>query len=55
MILMELRKNFFLGKDEIWKIANKHPRIKKKVQSVIQLYEKINPVFNEKYFKNINS
>ena len=47
-------QNIFSPSEGFWKIADKYPRIKKKVKLLTSFYKKINPMFTEDYFKKLN-
>ena len=49
-----LAENLFKPADGFWYVVNHFPRINQKVQLLIAFYNRIDPVFNEDYFKKHN-
>jgi hypothetical protein len=47
-------QNLFCPEKNFWAITTKYPAIKKKVTLLIQLYNSINPVFTEEYFRKFD-
>jgi hypothetical protein len=48
-------QNLFLPTKEFWEIADRHPRIQKKISLLISFYNKINAAFTESYFRNFKT
>ncbi|MFN8575672.1 MAG: putative zinc-binding metallopeptidase [Candidatus Sericytochromatia bacterium] len=44
-------ENIFAGGKEFWDIVDSNPIVKEKTDIVINFYNKINPMFNEPYFR----
>lgn len=44
-------ENLFAGGKEFWNIVDNNPKVKEKAELVINFYNKINPVFDETYFR----
>lgn len=51
----EIVQGLFTGGKEFWNIVDKYPKIKKKVNLAIDFYHKVDPSFNEKFFRNLIS
>lgn len=47
-------QNIFSPSENFWKIVDQYPRIKAKVKLLTDFYNKIDPVFNDDYFKKLN-
>ncbi len=46
-------QNMFSPPENFWKIVNQYPRIKKKVKLLTDFYFKIDPLFTDDYFRNL--
>lgn len=47
-------QNIFSPSEGFWQIADKYPRISKKLKLLIAFYNKIDPAFTEDYFRKLN-
>lgn len=48
-------QNLFVPEKNFWLYADRYPRIKKKTGLLIIFYNKINPLFTEQYFRNLEN
>lgn len=46
-------QNMFSPPENFWKIVDQYPRIKKKVKLLTDFYYKIDPLFTDNYFRNL--
>ena len=46
-------QNLFAPSAGFWEIVDRYPRIKRKTRLLISFYNRINPVFNEYYFRKL--
>jgi hypothetical protein len=47
-------QNIFNGGEEFWRLVDAFPAIRAKTELVIRFYNRINPVFTERYFRSLN-
>lgn len=47
-------QNLFLPEKDFWKNVETYPRIKKKMEMLVEFYQKINPVFTLEYFRKFS-
>ncbi len=47
-------QNIFSPSTGFWEIVDQYPRIKKKITLLISFYNKIDPLFTDMYFRNLN-
>lgn len=44
-------EGLFSGDPEFWRLVDKYPRVAKKMRFAVSFYNKLDPVFNEKFFR----
>lgn len=47
--------NLLIGKQELWSMASRYPRIEQKMALVIQFYQSLDPKLNKEYFRSLAS
>ncbi|SKA77872.1 Putative zinc-binding metallo-peptidase [Caloramator quimbayensis] len=51
--IAEISNYLFMNDKSFWKLVDSSERLNKKVRILIDFYHKLNPVFTEKYFRNL--
>jgi hypothetical protein len=47
-------QNLFSPSAGFWKLAEKYPRIRKKMKLLVSFYHRVDPAFTEKYFRSLS-
>jgi hypothetical protein len=47
-------QNLFSPSEGFWQLADRFPRINKKVKLLVSFYNRIDSIFTEKYFRSFN-